>query len=79
MGGGILKLQAKMRFVLGYLSVALNFLSKKGHETYKSVKTLHLKIDIDFPGGSVVRNPPANAGDMGLIRDPERSHIPWSS
>ena len=32
-----------------------------------------------FSGGSVVRNPPANAGDMGLIRDPERSHIPWSS
>ena len=23
-----------------------------------------------FPGGSVVKNPPANAGDMGLIPDP---------
>ena len=22
---------------------------------------------MDFPGGSVVKNPPANAGDMGLI------------
>ena len=24
-----------------------------------------------FPGGSVVKNPPANAGDMGLIPGPE--------
>ena len=24
-----------------------------------------------FPGGSVVKNPHANAGDMGLIPDPE--------
>ena len=26
-----------------------------------------------FPGGSVVKNPPANAGDMGLIPGSERS------
>ena len=26
-----------------------------------------------FPGGSVVKNPLANAGDKGLIPDPERS------
>ena len=23
--------------------------------------------DLDFPGGSVVKKPPANAGDVGLI------------
>ena len=28
-----------------------------------------------FSGGSVVKNPPANAGDMGLIPDLGRSHI----
>ena len=28
-----------------------------------------------FPGGSVVKNPLANAGDMGLIPDPGRSHM----
>ena len=33
----------------------------------------------DFPGGSVVKNPPANAGDTGSILAPERSHMPWSS
>ena len=28
----------------------------------------------DFPGGSVVKNPPANVGNAGLIPDPGRSH-----
>ena len=31
------------------------------------------------PGGSVVKNPPANAGDTGLIPDPGRSYMPWSN
>ena len=30
----------------------------------------------DFPGGTVVQNPPANAGDMGLIPGPGRFHTP---
>ena len=30
--------------------------------------------DRDFPGGAVVKNPPANAGDMGSIPGPGRSH-----
>ena len=29
----------------------------------------------DFPGGAVVKNPPANAGDMGLSPGPGRSHM----
>ena len=33
----------------------------------------------DFPGGTVVKNLPANAGDMGLIPGPGRSHMPWSN
>ena len=32
-----------------------------------------------FPGGSVVKNPPANAGDTGLIPVQARSHLPWSN
>ena len=33
---------------------------------------------MDFLGGSVVKNLPADAGHMGLlIPDPERSHLPW--
>ena len=33
----------------------------------------------DFPGGAVVKNPPANAGDMGLSPGPGRSHMPQSN
>ena len=33
----------------------------------------------DAPGGSVVKNPPADAGDTGSIPDPETSHIPRSN
>ena len=29
----------------------------------------------DFPGGAVVKNPPANAGDMCSIPGPGRSHM----
>ena len=32
-----------------------------------------------FPGGAVVRNPPANAGDTGLIPGPGRSHMSRSN
>ena len=29
----------------------------------------------EFPGGPVVKNPPANAGVMGPIHGPGRSHM----
>ena len=32
-----------------------------------------------FPAGAVVKNPPANAGDMGSSPGPGRSHMPWSN
>ena len=34
---------------------------------------------LDFPGGSVVKNPPANVGDMCLIPGPGGLHMPWSN
>ena len=44
-----------------------------------SNKTLFTKIgDRDFPGGAVVKNPPASAGDMGSSPGLGRSHMPWS-
>ena len=33
----------------------------------------------DFPGGAVIKNPPANAGDTGSIPGPGRSHMPQSN
>ena len=38
-----------------------------------------LKKGEDFPGGSVVKNPPANAGDKGLSPGPGRFHMPRGS
>ena len=32
-----------------------------------------------FPGGSLAKNPPASAGDMGSIPDPGSSHVLWSN
>ena len=32
-----------------------------------------------FPGGTVVKNPPANEGDTGLSPGPGRSHMPQSN
>ena len=32
-----------------------------------------------FPGGSVVKNTPANAGDMGSSPGPGKSHMLWSN
>ena len=32
-----------------------------------------------FPGGTVVENPPANAGDMGSSLGPGGSLMPWSN
>ena len=43
---------------------------------FKSVKDNYRKRYEDFPGGPVVKNPPATAGDMGLIHGPERSYMP---
>ena len=33
----------------------------------------------DFPGGPVVKDPPANAGGMSLIPGQGRSRMPWSN
>ena len=38
-----------------------------------SVHTMH------FPGGSVVKNPPANAGDTGSVAALGKFHTPWDN
>ena len=36
-------------------------------------------LAMGFPGGAVVKNPPANAGDTGSSPGPGRSHMPRSN
>ena len=50
--------------------VILSEISQKEKDKY------HMR---DFPGGAVVKNPPANAGDTGSIPGPGRSHVPQSN
>ena len=35
--------------------------------------------ELGCPGGTVVKNPPANAGDMGSSPGLGRSHVPWNN
>ena len=41
----------------------------------KNIIYIFKNLSEGFPGGAVVRNPPANAGDMGLSPGPGRSHM----
>ena len=42
-------------------------------------RSLKILYSGDFPGGAVVKNPPANAGDTGSSPGPGGSHMPQSS
>ena len=46
---------------------------------YKPKTTLKKSPLKDFPGGAVVKNTPANAGDTGSSPGPARSHMPRSN
>ena len=48
----------------------------KTHGSSSTVPLLmEFKFPRDFPGGLVVKNPPAHAGDTGSISGPGRSHM----
>ena len=40
---------------------------------------MYIKVYRGFPGGAVVENPPANAGDTGSSPGLRRSHMPRSN
>ena len=42
------------------------------------MKSKKPKVPFSFHGGSVVKNPPANGGDLSSIPGSGRSHMPWS-
>ena len=49
-------------------------------ETTETERPTALEIEVrDFPGGAVVKNPPANAGDTGSSPGLGRSHMPRSN
>ena len=52
--------------------------AKKVHDE-QSIQILKKDRTRDFPGGAVVKNLPANAGDTGSSPGPGRSHMPRSN
>ena len=50
-------------------------------QKFQCFETLRIKTreDRDLPGGTVVKNLPANAGDTGLSPGPGRFHMPRSN
>ena len=52
-----------------------------GHDKIKrEIKNILKQIKMEgFPGGAVVENPPANAGDTGSSPGLGRSHMPRSN
>ena len=51
--------------------------------TYRALKTFEMKLKKKktrgFPGGSVIKNLPANVRHTGSTPGPERSHMLWSN
>ena len=75
---GLKKRSIKYIYIMNrYITIILN--TKKIHKT-KLLVTLISKTNMgDFPGGAVVKNPPANAGDTSSSPGPGRSHMPQSN
>ena len=48
-------------------------------ERKKKIYPIKIVIPWDFPGGTVVKNTPANAGDTGSSPGLGRSHMPRSN
>ena len=78
----------KQQLCLGYSQLKLasgtrNTNSKSYMQPYVHASIIYSNQDMaiswGFPGGAVVENPPANAGDTGLSPGPGRSHMPQSN
>ena len=69
--------------MVGLLTMILFFLSFSGFSKLSKMSRLYYLNQKnyfgDFPGGTVVKNPLANAGDTGSIPGPGRSHMPRSN
>ena len=67
----------KKRYSLKYGQMMISI------ELFESIVDSHTAVrnntTRDFPGGAVVKNPPASAGDTGSIPGPGRSHMPRSN
>ena len=64
-------LQTEMNYCLQHCQIQRQMFFTKSFDFKTKV--------VDFPGGTVVKNLPANAGVMGSIPGPGTSHMPQSN
>ena len=68
------------RVLLFILYIMLRVFSRRHRrDILTGVKSFLIRGIGGFPGGAVVKNLPANAGDTGSSPGPGRSHMPRSS
>ena len=79
----LLRLRSTMKgYLCSELPVGLGKSSGAAASQFSSFRLSYSLKDIaaqPFPGGAVVKNPPANAGDTGSSPGPGRSHMLWSN
>ena len=69
-------MQSKLQCLSEYIIHSRILYDKRA---FDATKKFSFKIKLKgFPGGSVIKNPSANAGDMGSIPGLWRSHMPRS-
>ena len=56
----------------------VNMIQDLGKRMEAKIKKMQ-EMSRGFPGGAVVKNPPAKAGDTGSSPGPGRSHMPRSN
>ena len=54
-------------------------ISRHKHNQTEEAETQENRVCRDFLGGTMVKNPPANAGDTGSSPGPARAHMPQSN
>ena len=71
-------------YFIGLLKIKLLLIEKilehlKGTVVNSSYFLFKIQLNWNFPGGTVVKNPPAKAGDTGSSPGLGRSHMPRSN
>ena len=54
-------------------------MEKKKKPKMMYMEMFKTNISVGFPGGPVIKKPPAVAGDTGSVPGPGRSHMPQSN
>ena len=57
----------KITAIIKVKQLSIHDLKMAWKKNGRSISTEQVYIHLDFPGGSVIKNPPANAGDLGSI------------